>query len=533
MVSCFGNLNVAWRQRVHKIQNKLIQGTLLLTIAGFATRLIGFVYRIFLADILGTKLLGVYQLIFPVYSICFTIYGAGIQTAISQLIASNINTDCSKNSKDFSILKLGLFVSLCLSLFLTGTIYLFAEPIASKFLLEPLCSPYLKILCMLFPFCGISACINGYFYGKNEAKIPAVTQIIEQLFRVFSVVFLCSLLTANQESGCKFAVLGIVIGETASCIYNCYHLYRSIHVCPINRVNIDRTIDIKKTASTLFFLAFTLTTTKLVISLLHSVEAVFIPAALKQFGCSAQDALSIYGILSGIAIPFILFPSTVTNSFAVMLLPAIAQAQASHRENTIRSYVTISSKYCLLIGYLFTCLFLLFGKEFGYYFFRSADAGIYICVLSWLCPFLYLSTTFTSIINGLGKTQFTFFITIVSMIIKIYFLIVLVPQYGIRAYLIGSLISQITMTILEGIYLRKYLEIVIGKFFIIPGICLSTLGFCCKKVYQLLPIPTNRLYSCIILGGISLVICIIYAIVLYHTGCIRRKDWTKNRQSSL
>lgn len=515
---------------MHKIQNKLIQGTLLLTIAGFATRLIGFVYRIFLADILGTKLLGVYQLIFPVYSICFTIYGAGIQTAISQLIASNIDTDCRKSSKDFTILKWGLFASLCLSLSLTGTIYFFAEPISRKFLLEPLCAPYLKILCMLFPFCGTSACINGYFYGKNEAKIPAVTQIIEQLFRVFSVMFLCTLLSANQEAGCKLAVFGIVIGETASCIYNCYHLHRALTICPKNRTDSKKESDIKKTASTLFFLAFTLTTTKLVISLLHSVEAVFIPAALKKFGCSAQDALSIYGILSGIALPFILFPSTVTNSFAVMLLPAIAQAQASRRENTIRSYVTISSKYCLLIGYLFTCLFLLFGKEFGYYLFQSTDAGIYICVLSWLCPFLYLSTTLTSIINGLGKTQFTFFVTIVSMILKIYFLIVLVPVYGIRAYLVGALISQITMTVLEAVYLHKYLLMTLKNFLLIPGICLTVLGLCSKEIYQLLPVPESRFFSCIILGVICLVICAVYTVVLFGTGCINKEDWAKSRQ---
>ena len=79
-----------------KLQNKLIEGTLLLTIAGFATRIIGFIYRIFLSDILGVKLLGIYQLVFPVYGICFTIYGAGIQTAISQLVASNIGSPAQK-----------------------------------------------------------------------------------------------------------------------------------------------------------------------------------------------------------------------------------------------------------------------------------------------------------------------------------------------------------------------------------------------------------------------------------------------------
>lgn len=519
------------RQEVHIIQNKLIQGTLLLTIAGFVTRLIGFIYRIFLADILGTHLLGVYQLVFPVYSICFTIYGAGIQTAISQLIASNVGTDCSKKEKDFTILKYGLLASLTLSLTLTFSIYTFSEPIAEKLLLEPSCAPYLKILCLLFPFCGTAACINGYFYGKEKAKVPAITQIIEQLFRVFSVVILCSVLSVTPKLGCSLAVVGLVIGEAASCFYNCYQLYCSVHACPKKRTD-KLQLDIKKTASTLLFLAFTLTTTKLVISVLHSIEAVFIPAALRKFGCSASDALSIYGILSGIALPFILFPSTMTNSFAVMLLPAIAQAHAGNRENSIRKYVTISCKYSLLIGYLFTCLFLLFGKDFGTVIFHSKDAGIYICVLSWLCPFLYLSTTFTSIINGLGKTQFTFIITIVSMMIKIYFLIVLVPQHGIQAYLVGSLISQIAMTLLEGVFLRNYLLIEANKFFIIPGISLTVSGYICQKLYHMLPAFDNHIITYLTLGGSCLIICLIYISILFITGCINRKDWERNIPSS-
>jgi len=64
-------------------KNTIIKGTLILTFAGLLTRLIGFFYRIFLSKALGAETLGLYQLIFPVYGICFTIYASGIQTAIS------------------------------------------------------------------------------------------------------------------------------------------------------------------------------------------------------------------------------------------------------------------------------------------------------------------------------------------------------------------------------------------------------------------------------------------------------------------
>ena len=81
---------------------KLVKGTLLLTVTGFATRILGFFYRIYLADMLGAHYLGIYQLIFPVYAICFTIYGAGIQTALSQVIASEKN----KNENSCSVMKI-------------------------------------------------------------------------------------------------------------------------------------------------------------------------------------------------------------------------------------------------------------------------------------------------------------------------------------------------------------------------------------------------------------------------------------------
>lgn len=520
-----------------RIQNKLIQGTLLLTIAGFLTRLIGFGYRIFLADRLGEHLLGIYQLIFPVYGICFTIYGAGVQTTISQLVAANPEKGEKRERRNQSILKWGLLLSLTLSLLLLAIVRQGASFISTRLLLEPACAPYLKLFCLLFPFCGVSACINGYFYGKNSAKVPAVSQMLEQLFRVFFVMALCVFLSLSGEAGCQTAVIGTVVGEAGACLYNCWQLYKNVQASrnlPLSAASVGAAAKRKLFAmstspaspvlSSLLFLFITLTSTKLVLALLHSVEAVFIPAALKKFGLSPADALGIYGILTGIALPFILFPSTVTNSFAVMLLPAIASAQAERHTSLISRYVTLSGKYSLLIGYLFTCLFLLFGRDFGGVLFQSDTAGTFILVLSWLCPFLYLSTTFTSVINGLGKTQLTFFITVASLIVKIYFLIALVPIYGIHAYLMGSLISQILMTVLEWLYLKKYICLSLKKDFVIPGSCLLALGCLSRFLYPLFPMQKNRWLAIGTLGTFCLAICIIYFAVLAIARCIDLRE---------
>lgn len=449
---------------MHFLQNKIIKGTLILTVAGFVTRILGFFYRIFLADRLGASLLGTYQLIFPVYGIAFTIYGAGIQTAISQIMASScaISSKVPRNGQNKScdtakqILLYGLGISLCLSLSLLFLIQNFADPIANYLLLEPSCAPYLRILSLLFPFCGVTACIQGYHYGLQNAKVPAMTQIVEQISRLGFVFLILCLYPMTPRQGCIVAVWGLVIGEVIS---NFYAIFQFIHHQGIPAPKSSTAIHLfhkNRLFSRLLSVSATLTGTKLIVSLLNSTEAVFIPAALRMYGYSATDALALYGILTGMVLPFLLFPSSITNSIAVMLLPAVADSQASGQQKQVRRYVTTSTLYCLLIGFLFTIFFLLFGNLIGELCFHNQIAGSFLRILSWLCPFLYLSTTLNSIINGLGKNHQTFLITIVSQSIKLFSLVFCVPRFGIHAYLAGILVSQIIMTLLACLCLKKY-----------------------------------------------------------------------------
>ena len=69
-------------------KNTIIKGAFILTLAGFATRFMGFFYRIFLSRTFGEESVGLYQLAFPVYALCFSICAAGIETAIARSTAA-------------------------------------------------------------------------------------------------------------------------------------------------------------------------------------------------------------------------------------------------------------------------------------------------------------------------------------------------------------------------------------------------------------------------------------------------------------
>ena len=92
------------------LKNKLISGTLLLTLTGILSRIIGFYYKIFLSRSIGAEGLGIYQLIFPVFALIISISAVGIQTALSRYCAQ-----CETDREARAYLLIGLTGSLVLS----------------------------------------------------------------------------------------------------------------------------------------------------------------------------------------------------------------------------------------------------------------------------------------------------------------------------------------------------------------------------------------------------------------------------------
>ena len=425
------------------VKEKLLKGTIFLTLAGVFVRIIGFLYRIFLANTLGETELGIYQLVFPVYSICFTLYASGLQTAVSQLV-SNPHYKYSKK-----VIKTGIFLSLSISLALSAVIFIFSDFISIHFLFTERTSDLLKLLAFIFPFCGVTSMINGYFYGLREAKVPAVTQMIEQLCRVgfVFVIYISSIC----EFSSKVAVAGLIAGELSSNVYNLISLKRS-KVKQLGRLTVKKT----KIAKAILKQAIPLSCTKLVIALLSSIESVLIPIMLTKYGLSHDDSLALYGVITGIVLPFILFPGTITNSLSVLLLPEISKADNENNRARILQTTKITIKYSLLLGCIATAIFLNFGKSVGILFFHSENAGKLLTLLALSCPFIYVSTTLASIINGLSKTHITFRNTVCGLLVRILFLVTITSRYGVYGYLFGLLLSQIIISILDSVYLIRH-----------------------------------------------------------------------------
>lgn len=167
---------------------------------------------------------------------------------------------------------------------------------------------------------------------------------------------------------------------------------------------------------------------RLVMNLLQSLEAILIPVRLELSGLSRSQALSVYGVLTGMALPFVMFPSAIINSLAVVLLPSVARHQSLGNRSGILKNIALSFRYSAYMGILCIGIFTSFGDSLGLQVFKSAEAGSFISILAWLCPFLYLSTTMGSVLNGLGKTSVTFLHNLVSLLVRLAFVFFGIPR---------------------------------------------------------------------------------------------------------
>ena len=420
-----------------------ITGTLLLTSTGFICRILGFFYRIFMSRTIGAEGLGIYNMVHPIFSICFAVCAGSIQTALSQYVAAN-------QTRGRAVFRTGLVIAMGMSFLLAWVIYGNAGFLAEKLLLEPRCAPYLPVMAVSVPFAALHACINGYYYGMQKARVPAFSQVAEQVIRMGAVFLIASIwLESGRQITVSLAVYGHLIGEMASAVFTVFCL-GFFPPCKDGDSRRAPAIPLSFGAT-----AAPLMGNRLILNVLGSAEAIWIPNRLMSSGLTNSEALSVYGVLTSMALPFILFPSAITNSMAVLLLPTVAEAQADGNEARISSMISMSLRYSCYMGVLCIGIFTIFGNQLGVSVFHDQNAGTYITILSWLCPFMYLATTMGSILNGLGRTSSTFFQNVFAMVIRLAFVLFAIPRYGILGYLWGMLVSELALALMSFLAVKR------------------------------------------------------------------------------
>lgn len=428
-------------------------GTFILTCTGFLSRILGFFYRIFLSHSIGAQGLGIVQLTMPVQTLALAISASGIQTAISRLTASRIAV--KENTGARQSFFLGTGIALLLSFLCGSILYLNADFFALEILKEKRTLPLLKILSFTFPLSALHTCVNSYYFARKQTVLPSAVQLLEQIVRIGGSYLLYLIFSMEgRQITPVIAAGGALASEIAASLALLLALSLHFYPCakPLFPVKNIRPVFRELTET-----ALPLTVNRILLTVLGGIETILIPQMLLSCGFFKETALELYGIFTGMALPLILFPSAITNSASVLLIPSVAELQTLGHSSRILTVVKKVFLYCFIMGSFFSLLFLIFGKQIGFLLFKNQTAGIYIQSMAFMCPFLYLNTALSSILNGIGKPGLCLFYSIAGILIRLIFVVFTIPVLGMRGYIYGILLSELVRTFLYFFTFRKIL----------------------------------------------------------------------------
>ncbi|WP_296647658.1 oligosaccharide flippase family protein [Romboutsia sp. 13368] len=495
-------------------RKKLIINAFILT---FSTMMIGFIstsFRVYLSNKIGPEGMGLYQLIMSIHVMATTLSVSGIRVTTTRLIAEELGKSNIKNIK--SILMKSMIYSFLFSTTTFFIIYNFADVIALKWIGDDRAIIPIKILSCSLPFVGISACFHGYFYGMRKIIKSISSDIVEVgSMMIIIIAFMGICLPKGLNFTCALIAIGTTIGNIASAIYFCILFLfekKTGYKSGYSRNN-------KYSFFKIFSISFPIACSSYIQTGLRTVEDLLIPDALRRYGSSTASSLSIFGMIKGMALPILNFPSIFLASFSTLIIPEIAEANALNQHKRVIYIISKVFKFTLLIAVFASGLFIIFSEELGLAIYNNTQVGLMMKILAPLIPFMYLDRIVDGSLNALDCQLSTLKFNLIDMSVRIFLILYLIPKKGIEGFIIvlfaGTLLNA-SLSINKLLKVTK-IQFKLFDWIIKPMLCIAIAG--CFVKYSLAYINLNLHISIQIILSIAL-----YLILLIISGCITKKD---------
>ncbi|MDF2591723.1 MAG: Polysaccharide biosynthesis protein [Clostridia bacterium] len=440
-------------------KQSFIKGAAILAAAGLITKILGAIYRIPLGRIVGAESMGYYGTAYSVYTWALTISAYAIPIAISKLTAEKL--ELGRHDEAKRIFRVALTFISTVGLLFSIVLLVYAKDIANL-LNNP--GSYIAILCVVpsvFLF-SVTGALRGYFQGMQNMMPSAVSQVFEQLGRVvFGFILAIMLLPLGYQQAAGGAVAGTTVGGIISIItlLFIYFKYKS------NREGVRDTLNYKRESALsilkrLIVFTIPITIGSSVMPIMGLLDSMIIMDRLQAAGYSLNTAVSMYGQLTQMAMPFINLPQVLTISLAASLVPAISESV------TRRDLVSVEKKSELAIR-----ISLIMGLPAAFGLFILADpimtiaypteTSSVVTALMFLAPaviFLTLVQTLTAILQGMGKEKIPVLNLAIGAFVKIIvtYTLTSIPSINVRGAAIGTVAAYAIASILNLRAVIKY-----------------------------------------------------------------------------
>jgi len=436
-------------------KSSFIYGTILLIAVNFLTRSLGFVYRIALSRLIGAEAIGLYQMVFPLLMLLITITTAGIPVAVSSLVARE--NSLSNREGVYKVLTIALCIGGILSLIISILVSLNINFIVNQILKnKSIYYPFLYAIPAI-SLITFSSILRGFFYGLKDVAPPGNAQIVEQLVRIaFVLSYLVYKKPSNPILAAVIGIIGISLGEFFGLAYLVlkFNLKRLSPKKYFLKVYSASSIGI---ACSILYISTPITIGKLVSVLIQTANSILIPQRLTIAGYTNPEAIQIFGKITGMAMPLLFLPFTVTSALAVNIIPDISEQIAINNMGDVGSQSNLAIKLTLLVAIPITLIYVIFGGHIAQLVYNQQDVGKYLTIMSYSIIFLCMQHTLSGILHGMGKQVMTTINYLLGILIQLYCTYFLIPnpKYGINGFFIGHILSAFVIFVLNMITLRR------------------------------------------------------------------------------
>lgn len=514
------------------MRQSFFYGTVILILAGAITKVLGFANRIVLSRIIGAEGMGLYQMVVPLLYFLITLTTFGLPVAIAKQVAETEAANDPKKTRRFLLLSLlitgGLSLLVCLLLFIAGewfSTWLFSDPRAHIALIAAI---------PVIPLASISAVLRGYFQGKHNMTPTAASQLVEQLVRMGLVVVMT---TAFLDNGVEYAAAGavasIIFGEAAGLLYIIWQFRRSSRQTADQVIRSPLLTSLKQSKESLrqlISVSLPVTMSRLIGSIAYVLEPMIVPFSLMMAGFKTVEATTLYGQFAGMAVPLLLFPTFLTYSLSISLVPAVAEAAFQKNAPLVHRRIYQAMRITLIIGAPCTVLLFVFAEPLCGLLYKEPRVGELLREMAPFSVFLFFQAPLAAALQGLDHANVVMRNTLIGAIAKTVAMLVLTaqPAFGIHGAVIALNLSITLVTLLHFASLVKGIGFTVDFFeFVKIGSAMLAMGYCgsymANKLLSELPVSKSLLLCSA--ASTLLYVILLVALKLLGKQDVKRIPW--------
>jgi len=468
-----------------------IKGAAILGIAAILVKILGAIFRIPLANLIGPEGMSYYQSAYPIYIYLLVVSTAGFPAAVAKIISEKTSVGNYEGADRVLKVAFGLMLSVGL---LSTFVMLFGANFIAEKIKNPMAYYSIRALAPALVFSAMMSVFRGYFQGIQHMQPYAVSQFVEQLFRV---VFGLGLVFVFIGQGTHLAAASATFGATAGGVAGfiiilwMYLKYRKTHpVETIGNFEVETSGSIIKH---LLLIAIPITLGATIMPVMQLVDLAIVMPRLNSIGI-VEQANDFYGLLTGYAQTLINLPQTITAAVQISLVPAVASFAIKKDYSGLEKTVQNGLRVGLIIGLPCSVGLVVLAQPIMQLLYPMQletveMTGKILSILGWGVVFLSTFQISTGILQGLGKQVIPARNLAIGATAKavLTYVLVGIPTLNIMGAAIATVSSYMISSVLNYFSLLKYsgAKIQSRDVFVKPIIAVVVMGLVTKISYML------------------------------------------------